>query len=112
MMRTTLLIVGGLFCVSAAILDACTSAQIAQVTSVQQQIQAACNVVLPLASDPALVALGAGVPVVAQVAAAAVAGCGTAEGLAALAASPTSAVWLSTVQTVLQSHGTILPPSP
>lgn len=88
------------------ILSACSTAQIDKAT---QDIQAACNDVLPLTQDPAVIAAGTAIPVVAQVSAAVQGGCGTAEGIVAMAQSASTVAWLGTAKTVLVSKGAVLP---
>lgn len=70
---------------------ACTPQQQAVVTTASSAVEAACNEAVPIANAAALV------PGVAPIAAYVVAGCMTAEGLAKLAADPTSAAWVGTL---------------
>lgn len=103
---------------AALLLSACSPAQFqadmvkvqAALTPYEQAIQAKCAVVLPLAQSlPANVVAGL-IPVVASVQAAVVGGCGTLEGIIAMANSATTKEWLDTAATVLASRGAILPP--
>lgn len=79
------------FVATVALAGACTPQQQAVITSASSAVEAACNEAVPIANAAALV------PGVAPIAAYVVAGCMTAEGLAKLAADPTSAAWVGTL---------------
>lgn len=98
----------------AVLLSACTASQQAAVEAAiaknADAVTAACMEPLTIAYDPATDVFAAGVPVVAQIQAAIKVGCGTADGLAAMARSASTVDWLATTVAVMKSGGTVLPP--
>lgn len=85
-----------------AALEAAVKANAAKITAV-------CSDVLAVANDPATDIFAMAVPVVAQVQAGVKGGCGTAEGIAAMAQSASTVDWLGTAKTVMRSGGKVLP---
>jgi hypothetical protein len=105
-----------LIALSAAIALAGCSA--AQQTSVEQtiaanaaKITAVCGDVLAVANSSETDIAAAIIPEVGQVQAAVKAGCGTADGIAAMAESASTIDWLGTAKTVMASKGAVLPPA-
>ena len=96
-------------------LAACTTAQQTAIESAVAKnavkVQAACAVVLPIAQSLPANILSTLNIIVSDVQKAVVSGCGTADGLAAMALSASTVPWLQTAQTVLLSKGAILPPA-
>lgn len=97
----------------AVLLSACTAPQQAAVEAAiaknAAKVTAVCGPILITANSPATDIVAAIVPIVAQVQAAVKGGCGTAEGIAAMAQSASSVDWLGTAKVVLESKGTVLP---
>jgi len=95
-------------------LAGCTAQEKAQVlgevVTYSGKIAQFCQGVLPLAQSlPVEVAAGASV-VVSDVQKAVIGGCGTAEGIAAMAQSATTLPWLATARMVLSTGGAVMPP--
>ena len=75
-----------------------------------QQVQGACNEVLPMAESLPVAVVASASVIVSDVQKAVVGFCGTADGLSAIDAK--SLAWLGTTKTVLSTGGAVLPPPP
>jgi len=99
-----IILLTGILCLSG-----CAQVQ-SDVVKYQQQIQTACDDVLPIANSPEVAVAAIMSSTVDKVQKAVVAGCSDAESIAQMAKSATTVQWLGTAKTVMASGGTVLPP--